>query len=31
LKIVVQKQLSEEERRLYEELRRVSHFNPRAG
>jgi curved DNA-binding protein len=31
LKIVVPKETSEEERRLYEELRSVSHFNPRAG
>jgi curved DNA-binding protein len=31
LKIVVPKQVSPEERRLFEELRRVSSFNPRAG
>ncbi|HEV7377913.1 MAG TPA: J domain-containing protein [Pyrinomonadaceae bacterium] len=31
LKIVVPKELSDEERRLYEELKRVSSFNPRAG
>ena len=31
LKVVVPRQVSEEERRLYEELRRVSSFNPRAG
>lgn len=31
LKIVVPKEPSDEERRLFEELKRVSHFNPRAG
>jgi hypothetical protein len=31
LKIVVPREISEDERRLYEELRRVSNFNPRAG
>jgi DnaJ-class molecular chaperone len=31
LKIVVPKQINDEERRLYEELRKVSHFNPRQG
>ncbi len=31
LKIVVPKKISEEERRLYEELDRVSKFNPRSG
>lgn len=31
LKIVVPKETSDEERRLYEELKRVSRFNPRAG
>jgi len=31
LKIVVPKQVSEEERRLHEELRRVSRFDPRSG
>jgi curved DNA-binding protein len=31
LKIVVPKQISAEERRLYEELRKVSQFNPRQG
>jgi curved DNA-binding protein len=31
LKVVVPKQVSPEERRLFEELRRVSSFNPRAG
>jgi curved DNA-binding protein len=31
LKIVVPKELSDEEHRLFEELKRVSHFNPRAG
>jgi curved DNA-binding protein len=31
LKIVVPKQISAEERRLFEELKRVSHFDPRKG
>lgn len=31
LRVVVPRQVSEEERRLYEQLRRVSSFNPRAG
>ena len=31
LKIVVPKKISDEERRLYEELRRVSNFDPRKG
>jgi DnaJ-class molecular chaperone len=31
LKIVVPKKVSDEERRRYEELKRVSQFNPRAG
>ena len=31
LKIVVPREMSAEERRLYEELRRVSRFNPRAA
>jgi DnaJ-class molecular chaperone len=31
LKIVVPKKITEEERGLYEQLRDVSHFNPRAG
>jgi DnaJ-class molecular chaperone len=31
LKIVAPKETSDEERRLYEELKRVSSFNPRAG
>ncbi|HEX8136895.1 MAG TPA: J domain-containing protein [Pyrinomonadaceae bacterium] len=31
LKIVTPRELSDEERRLYEELRRVSRFNPRVG
>src|SRR5882724_15058 len=31
LKVVVPKQVSDEERRLYEELRRTSRFDPRAG
>ncbi len=31
LKVVTPKQVSAEERRLYEELRRASRFNPRAG
>jgi DnaJ-class molecular chaperone len=31
LKIVVPRETNEDERRLYEELSRVSHFNPRAG
>jgi curved DNA-binding protein len=31
LKMVVPKEISAEERRLYEELREVSHFNPRVG
>ncbi len=31
LKIVVPRETSEDERRLYEELSHVSHFNPRAG
>jgi DnaJ-class molecular chaperone len=31
LKIVTPRNISEEEKRLYEELRRVSDFNPRGG
>jgi DnaJ-class molecular chaperone len=31
LKIEVPKEISAEERRLYEELKRVSRFDPRAG
>jgi DnaJ-class molecular chaperone len=31
LKVAVPRHVNEEERRLYEELRRVSRFNPRAG
>lgn len=31
LKVVVPREASDEERRLFEELRRVSRFNPRAG
>jgi DnaJ-class molecular chaperone len=31
LKIVVPREISDEERRLYEELKRVSRFNPREG
>lgn len=31
LKLVVPKKISDEERRLYEELRKVSNFDPRAG
>jgi DnaJ-class molecular chaperone len=31
LKIVAPKSISDEERRLYEELRKVSHFDPRKG
>jgi len=30
LKIIVPKEAGEEERRLYEDLKRVSRFNPRA-
>jgi hypothetical protein len=31
LKIVVPREVSDEERALYEQLRRVSRFDPRAG